>query len=77
VTEDVIGKLAMDGFDINFGARPLRREIEKQLENPLASYLISQRGKTQCIVDVTLAGSDISFQVNGKTMFQSPTDHST
>jgi ATP-dependent Clp protease ATP-binding subunit ClpC len=75
VAEDVIDKLAMDGFDINFGARPLRREIEKQLENPLASYLISQRGKTQCVVDVTLAGSDISFQVNGKTVIQGPTDH--
>ena len=48
VNEEVISKLATDGFDINYGARPLRREIEKQLENPLASYLINHGGRHYC-----------------------------
>ncbi|WP_064602732.1 ATP-dependent Clp protease ATP-binding subunit [Photobacterium sp. J15] len=65
VNEEVISKLATDGFDINYGARPLRREIEKQLENPLASYLINHGGKTQCTVDVFLENHQICFQVNG------------
>ncbi|PSW07404.1 ATP-dependent Clp protease ATP-binding subunit [Photobacterium lipolyticum] len=70
VDEAVIDKLATDGFDINFGARPLRREIEKQLENPLASYLINQGGKKRCIVDVTLENKDICFQVDGETVIK-------
>ncbi|MCW8327453.1 ATP-dependent Clp protease ATP-binding subunit [Photobacterium sp. SDRW27] len=70
VDEAVIDKLATDGFDINFGARPLRREIEKQLENPLASYLINQGGKTQCVVDVTLESQEICFHVNGETVIK-------
>ncbi len=76
VDEDVIDKLAIDGFDINFGARPLRREIEKQLENPLASYLITQGGDTECTVDVTLSDSEICFQVNGVKVSKKLTDQS-
>ena len=62
----MIDKLATDGFDINFGARPLRREIEKQLENPLASYLINEGGKEHCEVNVTLKDNALCFHVNGQ-----------
>jgi ATP-dependent Clp protease ATP-binding subunit ClpC len=36
VAEEVLDPLARDGFDPVYGARPLRRELERQLENPLA-----------------------------------------
>jgi ATP-dependent Clp protease ATP-binding subunit ClpC len=36
VDEAVLDKLAADGYDPVNGARPLRREVERQLENPLA-----------------------------------------
>jgi ATP-dependent Clp protease ATP-binding subunit ClpC len=36
----VIDKLAHDGFDLVYGARPLRREVERQLENPLAMRIV-------------------------------------
>jgi ATP-dependent Clp protease ATP-binding subunit ClpC len=41
VTDAVKDKLAADGYDPVYGARPLRREIEAQLENSLAAKLIS------------------------------------
>ena len=41
VSDAVKDKLANDGYDRVYGARPLRREIEAQLENVLAAKLIS------------------------------------
>jgi ATP-dependent Clp protease ATP-binding subunit ClpC len=41
VTEAVKEKLANDGYDPVYGARPLRREVESQIENILAHQLIS------------------------------------
>jgi len=39
---DNAGKLIMDeGYDPVFGARPLKRAIQQQLENPLAAQLLS------------------------------------
>ena len=40
VDDAVLDKLAADGFDPVFGARPLRREVERQLENPLAMRIV-------------------------------------
>ena len=37
--------LCEKGFDINFGARPLKRAIQKYLENPMAEVLIRQTHK--------------------------------
>ncbi|MDP3685233.1 MAG: AAA family ATPase, partial [bacterium] len=41
VTGDVRNRLAQDGFDPSFGARPLKREIQRRLETPLATALLS------------------------------------
>ena len=38
---EVLDKLASDGFDPVYGARPLRREVERQLENPLAMKIVT------------------------------------
>jgi ATP-dependent Clp protease ATP-binding subunit ClpC len=45
VTEAVKEKLASDGYDPVYGARPLRREVESQIENALAHQLISGKIK--------------------------------
>ena len=37
--------LCEKGYDINFGARPLKRAIQKYLENPMAETLIKQSPK--------------------------------
>jgi len=41
VSDEVLEKLATDGFDPVYGARPLRREVERQLENPLAMKIVT------------------------------------
>jgi ATP-dependent Clp protease ATP-binding subunit ClpC len=39
--DDVLGKLVKEGFDPVYGARPLRRVIQKRVEDSLSTYLLS------------------------------------
>ncbi|MDX9870279.1 MAG: hypothetical protein RBS92_06080 [Candidatus Cloacimonadales bacterium] len=40
-TENAINAIANEGFDPQFGARPLKRVIQKEIENGLAVEIIS------------------------------------
>ncbi len=40
IDDAVVDKLAEDGFNPVYGARPLRREVERQVENPLAMKMV-------------------------------------
>jgi ATP-dependent Clp protease ATP-binding subunit ClpC len=42
---DVIKYIAEKGFDEKYGARPLRRAIQKYLEDPLAEEIINSQIK--------------------------------
>ena len=43
LSEEVLGRLADEGRDEKFGARPLRREIQRRLEDPAAELLLDGR----------------------------------
>src|SRR6187455_786522 len=45
LTEDAKSFLADKGYDIQFGARPLHRAIQKYLEDPLAEEILSMQVK--------------------------------
>src|SRR6185436_8465835 len=40
VATDVLDALAKEGFDPTFGARPLKRLIQRKIQNPLAMQLL-------------------------------------
>ena len=67
VDEAVLDKLAKDGFDPVFGARPLRREVERQLENPLAMKIVTGECPEQSRVQVQLRNAQISFRIESAT----------
>ncbi len=50
--------LAQEGYDPEFGARPLKRTIQKYIENPLASYLLDKKPEK---VLVTLKDGKVEF----------------
>lgn len=64
IDDAVIDKLARDGFDPVYGARPLRREVERQVENPLAMKIIRGECKPGCQVDIGLDQGEIVFTLN-------------
>ncbi len=43
VDDDVVESLALKGYEPEYGARPLRRVLRRQLENPLATELLEER----------------------------------
>jgi len=65
VDEAVLDKLAADGFDPVYGARPLRREVERQLENPLAMRIVTGACPDGSRVRVHLQEGQIAFEIGG------------
>jgi ATP-dependent Clp protease ATP-binding subunit ClpC len=63
VGDDVIGKLARDGFDPVYGARPLRREVERQVENPLAMKIVKGECSPGSEIGVRVADGSIVFKL--------------
>jgi ATP-dependent Clp protease ATP-binding subunit ClpC len=52
------------GYDPTYGARPMRRAVERYLEDPLAEELLRGTVKAGDIVEVTVAGDDkLAFHV--------------
>jgi len=51
------------GYDPTYGARPMRRAVERFLEDPLAEELLKGNIKAGDIVDVTLDGTKLGFHV--------------
>jgi ATP-dependent Clp protease ATP-binding subunit ClpC len=63
VDEAVLDKLADDGYDPVNGARPLRREVERQLENPLAMKIVTGECPQGSRVRASLADGRILFLI--------------
>jgi ATP-dependent Clp protease ATP-binding subunit ClpC len=61
VSEAVIELLADKGFDPLYGARPLRREIQRNLENPLAAILLNKKDLSGQVVRAEVEAEKISF----------------
>jgi ATP-dependent Clp protease ATP-binding subunit ClpC len=64
VNEAVIDLLAREGFDPVYGARPLRREVERQLENPLAMKIVRGECPDGSKVDIRVKDKVIAFGIS-------------
>ena len=63
-SDGVIKRLAESGFDPVYGARPLRRAIQKKVEDGLAERILSGEVKRGDEVRLTLSGKDIKISTN-------------
>lgn len=61
VTQEALTHLAEAGFDPVYGARPLKRTIQQQLENPLAQAILTGRFKSGETIDVTCQDGEMKF----------------
>ena len=62
VTAEVKEFLVEKGFDPVFGARPLKRTIQRLLEDPLASEIISKRFKDGSTIKVGRKNEELTFE---------------
>jgi ATP-dependent Clp protease ATP-binding subunit ClpC len=54
MTKEAKDYIAERGFDIQFGARPLKRAIQKYLEDPMAEVIIKSNIQAEDIIEVDL-----------------------
>ena len=55
-------KLAAAGFDPVYGARPLKRAIQQQVENPLAQEILRGKFKPGDVIEVGVTDDKLDFQ---------------
>lgn len=62
VTDEVLDAIGESGFDPVFGARPLKRVIQQQIENPLAQRILKGDYAVGSTVKVSYENQEIVFQ---------------
>ncbi|MBV1879104.1 MAG: ATP-dependent chaperone ClpB [Pseudomonadales bacterium] len=65
ISEAALNKLGRAGFDPAYGARPLKRAIQQQLENPLSKRILSGELSPGTGVQVDLNQDQFTFTVSG------------
>ena len=61
--EDAIDLIAKSGFDLEYGARPLKRSIQKELENELSELILQGAIKSGDVVEATVKEGKMTFEV--------------
>jgi len=69
-TEAGVKEIAREGFDPVFGARPLRRAIQKIVENPISSLIIEKKANAGDEVEVDFDGQQFVFNVRKATLLE-------
>jgi len=62
VTEEARGWLAERGYDPVFGARPLRRTLQREVESPLSRKLLGGEFKSGDVVKVAVREDELFFE---------------
>ncbi|HEY2849851.1 MAG TPA: hypothetical protein VGI97_08235, partial [Gemmatimonadaceae bacterium] len=62
LTPEAKALLARDGYDPSFGARPLKRAIQRLVQNPLAMAVLEGRFKDGDRVRAVVKGSALEFE---------------
>ena len=60
-TDNAISEIADKGFDENYGARPLRREIQNEIEDPLSEQMLEGKVKDGAVVTCDFADGQFTF----------------
>ncbi|MBI3838361.1 MAG: ATP-dependent chaperone ClpB [Planctomycetia bacterium] len=62
VTEGALDAIAREGYDPTYGARPLKRVIQQQIQNPLATEILKGRFGEGVVVRVDYRQDEFTFE---------------
>jgi ATP-dependent Clp protease ATP-binding subunit ClpB len=62
ISDEALALLGNVGFDPVYGARPLKRTIQQQLENPLARQILEGRYAPGDTISVVIEGGQLAFR---------------
>lgn len=60
-TDNAVNEIADKGFDENYGARPLRRAIQNEIEDPLSEQMLEGKVKDGAVVTCDFADGQFTF----------------
>jgi ATP-dependent Clp protease ATP-binding subunit ClpB len=66
VTNEALDAIARDGYDPLYGARPLKRVIQQQIQNPLASEILKGRFAEGATVRIDYRNDEFVFERVGE-----------
>jgi ATP-dependent Clp protease ATP-binding subunit ClpB len=61
ISDQALQKIADAGFDPVYGARPLKRAIQQQIENPLSKAILEGRFGPKDTIVADVDGSELTF----------------
>jgi len=61
VSDSALAEIAKAGFDPVYGARPLKRAIQQNIENPLARLILEGRYPPETTITVSLQNGAFTF----------------
>jgi ATP-dependent Clp protease ATP-binding subunit ClpC len=62
VADEVKDLLAREGFDRTLGARPLRRAIQRLIEDPLSEALLFGKFREGDVIEAVMDEGDVTFR---------------
>ena len=62
VDDAAVAQLAKDGYDPAFGARPVKRAIQRELENPIAKNIIAGKYPPGAEIRVSAKGGTVVLE---------------
>jgi ATP-dependent Clp protease ATP-binding subunit ClpB len=72
MTDDAKAALAGEGYDPQFGARPLKRIIQQRIENPIATRILAGEIGPGDTVNVDYQGKTFTFKAAEPMMDVTP-----
>lgn len=66
-TDNAVSEIADKGFDENYGARPLRRAIQNEIEDPLSEQMLEGKVKDGAVVTCDFADGQFTFTTANKS----------
>jgi ATP-dependent Clp protease ATP-binding subunit ClpC len=67
LAEKVKDKIIDQGYDPKFGARPLRRSIQKYIEDPLSTKILEGKFKEGDVINIALKNDELTFKKKGSS----------
>jgi ATP-dependent Clp protease ATP-binding subunit ClpB len=61
-TKDAVDLLMQEGYDISYGARPLKRTIKHKIENKLAEHILAGDFPDGSTIKISTKGKSFSFE---------------
>jgi ATP-dependent Clp protease ATP-binding subunit ClpB len=62
ITDAALQKIAEAGYDPVYGARPLKRAIQQQIENPLSKLILQGRFGPKDTISIDVRNGELAFE---------------